>query len=151
MAGIQLVHVPYNGGGPSTIAALAGQTQILSSSLPTALPHVRSGKLNAIGVTSTGRSPLAPDLPTVAESAGLPGYEVKEWYGVLAPAATPEPVVNKLNAEIERLLQDRAVRERLTTLGFEPVRNTPAQFAALIKSDIAKWEKVVRAAGVRID
>jgi tripartite-type tricarboxylate transporter receptor subunit TctC len=151
MAGIQLVHVPYNGGGPSTIAALAGQTQLLSSSLPTALPHVRSGKLQVIGVTSSERTPLAPDLPTIAESAGLPGYEVKEWYGILAPAGTPAPVINKLNAEIERLLQDRAVRERLTTLGFEPTRNTPAQFAALIKSDIGKWEKVVRAAGVRLD
>jgi tripartite-type tricarboxylate transporter receptor subunit TctC len=151
MAGIQLVHVPYNGGGPSTIATLAGQTQLLSSSLPTALPHVRSGKLNVIGVTSAERTALAPDLPTIAESAGLPGYEVKEWYGILAPAGTPAPVVNKLNAEIERLLQDRAVRERLNTLGFEPYRNTPAQFTAMIKSDIAKWEKVVRAAGVRID
>ena len=151
MAGIQLVHVPYNGGGPSTIATLAGQTQLLSSSLPTALPHVRSGKLHVIGVTSAERTALAPDLPTIAESAGLPGYEVKEWYGVLAPAGTPAAVVNKINAEIERLLQDRAVRERLNMLGFEPYRNTPAQFSAMIRSDIAKWEKVVRAAGVRID
>ena len=151
MAGIQLVHVPYNGGGPSTIATLAGQTQLLSSSLPTALPHVRSGKLNVIGVTSGERTALAPDLPTIAESAGLPGYEVKEWYGILAPAGTPAAVVGKINAEIERLLQDRAVRERLNTMGFEPYRNTPAQFTAMIRSDIAKWEKVVRAAGVRID
>jgi tripartite-type tricarboxylate transporter receptor subunit TctC len=151
MAGIQLVHVPYNGGGPSTIATLAGQTQLLSSSLPTALPHVRSGKLIVIGVTSAERTALAPDLPTIAESADLPGYEVKEWYGILAPAGTPAPVINKLNAEIERLLQDRAVRERLNTLGFEPYRNTPAQFTAMIKSDIAKWQKVVRASGARID
>ncbi len=151
MAGIQLVHIPYNGGAPSTVAALGGQTQLLSSSLPTALPHVRSGKLNAIGVTSVDVSPLAPDLPTIAQSAGLQGYEVKEWYGILAPAGTPMAVINKLNAEIARLLQDSTVRDRLTTLGFEPVRNSPAQFAALIKSDIAKWEKVVRTAGVRID
>jgi tripartite-type tricarboxylate transporter receptor subunit TctC len=107
--------------------------------------------LNVIGVTSAERTALAPDLPTIAESAGLPGYEVKEWYGILAPAGTPAPVVNKLNAEIQRLLHDRAVRDRLSTLGFEPYRNTPALFAAMIKSDIAKWEKVVRAAGVRID
>jgi len=151
MAGIQLVHIPYNGGAPSTVAALGGQTQLLSSSLPTALPHVRNGKLNAIGVTSVDVSPLAPDLPTIAQSAGLQGYEVKEWYGILAPAGTPIAVINKLNAEIARLLQDSTVRDRLTTLGFEPVRNSPAQFAALIKSDIAKWEKVVRTAGVRID
>ncbi len=88
---------------------------------------------------------------TIAQSAGLQGYEVKEWYGILAPAGTPMAVINKLNAEIARLLQDSTVRDRLTTLGFEPVRNSPAQFAALIKSDIAKWEKVVRTAGVRID
>jgi len=151
MAGVQLNHIPYKGGGPSAIAALAGQTQLLSSSLPTALPHVRAGKLNVIGVTSAQRTPLAPDLPTIAESAGLPGYEVKEWYGVIAPAATPAAIVNKVNSEIERQLQDRIVSERLTTLGFEPTRNTPAQFAALIKSDVSKWEKVVRASGVRID
>ena len=151
MAGIQLVHVPYNGGGPSAIATLSGQTQLLSSSLPTALPHVRGGKLQVMGVTSAGRSPLAPDLPTIAEAAGLPGYEVKEWYGVLAPAGTPAPVINKLSSEIGRLLQDSTVRDRLTALGFEPTHLTSAQFAALIKSDIVKWEKVVRAAGLRLD
>ena len=96
MAGIQLVHVPYNGGGPSTIAALSGQTQLLSSSLPTALPHVRSGKLLVMGVTSAERTELAPDLPTIAESAGLPGYAVKVWYGILAPAHTPVAVIDKL-------------------------------------------------------
>jgi tripartite-type tricarboxylate transporter receptor subunit TctC len=151
MAGINLIHVPYSGGGPSTIAALAGQTQLLSSSLPTALPHVRSGKLTAIGVTSAERSTLAPDLPTIAESAGLVGYEVKEWYGVLAPAGLPDAVVKKLNAEIGRLVTDKVVRDRLTTLGFEPVRTSPAEFSARIKSEVRKWEKVVKTAGVRID
>ena len=151
MAGIQLVHVPYNGGGPSTIAALGGQVPLLASSLPTALPHVRSGKLRALGVTSAQRSSLAPDLPTVTEAGGLPGYEATVWYGMLAPAATPVPIINKLNAEIERLLQLRDVQERLTTLGFEPHRNTPQEFAQLIKSDIVKWAKVVRESGAKVD
>ena len=151
MAGIQLVHVPYNGGGPSTIAALGGQVPLLASSLPTALPHVRSGKLKALGVTSAQRSPLAPDLPTVTEAGGLPGYEATVWYGMLAPAATPVPIINKLNAEIERLLRLRDVQERLITLGFEPHRNTPQEFAQLIKSDIVKWAKVVRESGAKVD
>ena len=151
MAGIQLVHVPYNGGGPSTAAALGGQVQLLASSLPTALPHVRAGKLKALGVTSAQRSQLAPDLPTVTEAGGLPGYEATVWYGMLAPAATPTPIINKLNAEIERLLRLRDVQERLTTLGFEPHRNTPEAFAQLIKSDIVKWAKVVRESGARVD
>ena len=151
MAGIKLVHVPYNGGGPSTAAALGGQVQLLASSLPTALPHVRGGKLRALGVTSAQRSPLAPDLPTVTEAAGLPGYEATVWYGMLAPAATPVPIINKLNAEIERLLRLRDVQERLTNLGFEPHRNTPEQFAQLIKSDIVKWAKVVRESGAKAD
>lgn len=151
MAGIQLVHVPYNGGGPSTIAALGGQVPLLASSLPTALPHVRSGKLKALGVTSAQRSQLAPDLPTVTEAGGLPGYEATVWYGMLAPASTPMPIINKLNAEIERLLRLRDVQERLTTLGFEPHRNTPEQFAQLIKSDIVKWAKVIRESGAKAD
>jgi tripartite-type tricarboxylate transporter receptor subunit TctC len=151
MAGIRLVHVPYNGGGPSTAAALGGQIQLLASSLPTALPHVRAGKLRALGVTSAQRSQLAPDLPTVTEAGGLPGYEATVWYGMLAPAATPMPIINKLNAEIERLLRLRDVQERLTTLGFEPHRNTPEQFAQLIKTDIVKWAKVVRESGAKVD
>jgi len=151
MAGIQLIHVPYNGGGPATAAALGGQTQLMTSSLPTALPHVRAGRLRSLGVTSAERTPLAPDFATVAESAGLPGYEATVWYGMLAPAGTPAAVVRKLNGEIERALNQKETRDRLVQLGFEPYRNTPEQFAELVKADIVKWGKVVRDSGAKAD
>lgn len=151
MTGTKYIHVPYNGGGPSIVAALAGQTQLLTGALPTLMPHVRSGKLKALAVTSPQRTQLAPDVPTVAEGAGLPGYEADVWYGMLAPAGTPAYIVNKLNAEIARLLQQRDVRDRFATLGFEPNRGSPAEFGALIKSDIVKWAKVVRESGARVD
>ncbi len=151
MTGLKLVHVPFNGGGPSVAAAVAGQTQVLTASLPTALPHIRSGKLRALGVTSTRRTPLAPELPTIAESASLKDYEADVWYGLLAPAGTPAPIVAKLNAEMGRVLALPAVRERFATLGFEPVSTTPAQFAQLIRADLAKWQKVVRDSGARAE
>jgi tripartite-type tricarboxylate transporter receptor subunit TctC len=151
MAGMKLVHVPFNGGGPSIIAAVAGQTQVLTASLPTALPFIRSGKLRVMGVTSAQRTPLAPELPTIAEGAGLKGYDADVWYGLLAPAGTPGPIVAQLNAEMGRVLKQPEVRERFTTLGFEPAYDTPAQFAALIRADLAKWEKVVRDSGARAE
>jgi tripartite-type tricarboxylate transporter receptor subunit TctC len=151
MAGIKLLHIPYNGSGPATTAVLGGQVPLLATTLPIALPHARAGKLRMLGVTSAERTPLAPEFPTVAESAGLPGYEASVWYGLLAPAGTPAAIVNKLNAAIERLLQLREVRERMATLGFDPYRSTPAAFAELIKSDIVKWGKVVRESGARAD
>ena len=145
------MHVPFNGGGPSTNAALGGQIQLLSGSLPTALPNVRAGKLRGLGVTSAQRSQLAPDLPTVAESSGLSGYEAALWYGLIAPAATPMTVIRKLNAEVASLLKQRDVKEKLTTLGFELQHNSPEEFAQLIRSDIVKWGKVVRDSGAKID
>lgn len=151
MAGIKLLHVPYNGSGPSTIAVLGGQVPLLATTLPIALPHARAGKLRMLGVTSAERTQLAPDFPTIAEAAGLPGYEASVWYGLLAPAGTPAAIVNKLNTELERLLQLREVRERMATLGFDPYYRTPAAFAELIKADIVKWGKVVRESGARVD
>jgi len=151
MAGIKLLHIPYNGAGPATTAVLGGQVPLLPNGLPVTLPHARSGKLRMLAVTSPERSQLAPEVPTVAEAAGLKGYEANIWYGLLAPAGTPAPVISKLNAEVERLLQQREVRERLAALGFEPSRSTPAAFAELIRADIQKWGKVVRESGARAD
>ncbi len=151
MAGIKVLHVPYNGAGPSTVAVLGGQVPVLSSSLPPVLPHARAGKLRMLAVTSAQRTPLAPEFPTVVEAAGLKGYEAIVWIGLLAPAGTPAAVVNKLNAEIERLTQLREVREQLAVQGVDPYRETPAGFTELIKSDIVKWGKVVRATGAKVE
>lgn len=151
MAGIKILHVPYNGAGPSTIAVVGGQVPVLSTSLPPALPHARAGKLRMLGVTTAQRTPLAPEYPTVAEAAGLPGYEAVVWIGLLAPAGTPPAVVNRLNAEVERLVQQREVREQLATQGTDPYRETPTAFAELIRSDIVKWGKVVREVGAKVD
>lgn len=151
MAKIRLVHVPYNGGGPSLASGLAGHTAVLSAALPIALPHVRIGKLKALGVTTAKRSALAPDLPTVAEAGPLPGYDVNPWYMLLAPAGTPAAIVNKLNAEIERLLQTREVADRMVTLGFDSYRTTPAQTQQIIKAEIELWSRVIREAGVKVD
>ena len=151
MAGIKLLHVPYNGGAPAVTAAVGGQVQLHINSLPTALPYVKNGKLRALGVTSSQRSQIAPDIPTIAEAGGLPGYEATGWYGLLAPAGTPAGVVKRLNDEIQRQLRDRDVRDRLTSMGFEPYGNTPEQFLEYIKADIAKWGKVVRESGAKAD
>ena len=151
MAGIQVTHIPYNGGGPSVIASLGGQVPVLASSLPTALPHAKVGKLRALAVTSAQRSQLAPDYPTVDEAAGLKGYEANVWFGLFAPTGTPPAVISRLNAEIEKLEQQKDIRDRLTTLGFDPVRNTPEQFLQLLRTDVAKWAKVVRDSGAKPD
>jgi tripartite-type tricarboxylate transporter receptor subunit TctC len=149
MAGIQLLQVPYNGAGPSTTAVLGGQVPVLSTSLGPALPHARAGKLRMLAVTSAQRTPLAPEYPTVAEAANLPGYEAIVWIGLLAPAGTPVAIVNKLNAEVERLVQLREVREQLAKTANEPVRHSPAAFAELIRSDMVKWGKVVQESGAK--
>ena len=151
MAGIKLAHVPYNGAGPSTIAVLGGQVPVLSTSLGTALPHAKVGKLRMLAVTSAKRTPLAPEFPSVAEAAGLPGYEALTWVVLLAPAGTPPAVINKLNAEIERLQRVREVREQLANQAWDAYRDTPGAVADFIKSEIGKWNKVIRAAGIKAE
>ena len=151
MAGIKLLHVPFNGGGPSTTAVLGGQVDLLAASLPTALPHVRSGKLLPLGITSAKRSELAPDLLTIAEAADLPGYEAPVWYGLLASGGTPPAVVQKLSSEIERLIKLPEVRQRMIALGFEPYSTTPQEYAKIIATDLQKWAKVVKISGARVD
>lgn len=148
MAGIDLVHVPYKGAGPAIIDLLAGQIPLMFVDTSTSLPHVRAGRLRALAVTSAKRDPQLPNVPTVAES-GLPGFEVNAWFGVFVPAGTPREIVNRLNADIVRGLAAPEVRERLLALGVEPVTSTPEQFAAFVKSEIAKWGRVVRQSGAR--
>jgi tripartite-type tricarboxylate transporter receptor subunit TctC len=150
MAGVDMLHVPYKGSGPAVADLVGGQVNLMFDNMPSSLPHVKSGRLRAIAVTSAKRSPAAPDLPTIAES-GVPGYEAVAWFGVLAPAGTPPAIVKKLNAEIIKVLKSPDVAERLSSQGAEPVSNTPEQFSAYIKSEMAKWAKVIKASGAQVD
>jgi tripartite-type tricarboxylate transporter receptor subunit TctC len=148
MAGIDIVYVPYKGGSPALIALMAGQVQLMFPTAGTVAPHLNSGRFRALAVTSARRSPLFPDLPTVAET-GLPGYESVARFAVLAPARTPPAIVKRLNEEIVRVLALPDVKERFNRSGIETVGSTPAQLAAAMKSEMATTGKALRAAGIR--
>jgi tripartite-type tricarboxylate transporter receptor subunit TctC len=147
MAGIQIVHVPFKG-AVNIPELIAGRVQMLFSGVPQALPHLQAGRLRALGVTTPARSAAVPSVPTIAE-AGVPGYDVTVWYGVLATGRTPKPIVDKLNAEFVNAIRSPDVRQQLTSLGLEPVGNPAAQFAAAIKDEIARWAKVAKRAGMK--
>jgi len=146
MAGISMVHVPFKGGGPAMVATIAGEVQIMFATMPAAMPHVKSGKVRPVAVTTAKRSQAMPDLPTIAEG-GIQGYEAATWYGLLAPARTPKAVIDRLHGDTVKILAGPA-RQRLEAQGFEPEGGTPAAFAAYIKSEIAKWARVIRDAGI---
>jgi tripartite-type tricarboxylate transporter receptor subunit TctC len=148
MAGVSMVHVPYKGAAPATTALLAGEVQVMFSSTTSIIQHVKAGRIKALATTGPNRTPIAPEIPTVAES-GLPGFVVTGWFGLLAPALTPKPIIDRLNAEVNRVLPE--LRERYGEHGTEPVGGTPQEFAAFIKAEIAKWAKVVQASGARPD
>jgi tripartite-type tricarboxylate transporter receptor subunit TctC len=150
MARIDLVHIPYNGAGPALNDLLGGQVQILFAVPATALPHVKSARLRALGVSSLKRSPLAPDLPTISE-AGVTGFEGSTWYGVVVPARTPRAVVAKLNADILQVLRQPEMQERMSGQGVELVGSAPDAFAQFIKSEISKWGRAVTLSGARVD
>jgi tripartite-type tricarboxylate transporter receptor subunit TctC len=150
LAKIDMVHVPYKGGGPALTDLLAGQMQLMFATMPAAMPHVKAGKLRAVAVTTAKRSQTLRELPTVAEE-GVAGYEASTWYGLLAPAGTPQPVVERLHQETVKALAGAELRERLAAQGFEPVGGSPAEFTAYIKSEIAKWGRVIREAGIRAE
>ena len=148
MAKVDLLHVPYKGTGQAVTDLLAGQVDLLFAPSQAVIQHVRAGKLKAFATTGAMRSETLPDLPTVAES-GLPGYEAVGWFGLLAPAATPKPVVDKLSADANRALADSEVRSRMQALGADPSGNTPEEFARFIREDQAKWGKLMREAGIK--
>ncbi len=150
MAQVDLVHVPYKGGAPAITDAIAGQVSMTFSNQPTALPHVKTGKLRGIAVTSIKRSGAAPELPTIDES-GLKNFDVSSWVGVNAPANLPRDIVTRINAEIIKGMSATAGRERLNQLAFDPVLSTPEQYAAHIKSEVAKWAQVAKVAGAKLD
>jgi len=148
MAGVRMVHAPYKGAAPSLVALMSGEVQAVFSSIPAALPHIGSGRMHALGVSIAKRSSALPNVPTLAE-AGLPGYYAASWYGLLLPAGVPRPVVDALSKEIVAIMRASDVREKMLAQGFEPVGDTPEAYAKFIGEEIARWEKVVRTAGIK--
>ena len=150
MAGIDIVHIPYKGGGAAITDLLAGQVSMYFGTTPSTLPFVQNGKLRALGVTTAKRTSAAPDVPTIAE-AGLPGYEQSAWHGLLAPAGTPEPVIAKLHAEMSKVVRSRDVLDKFAAQGIEVIGGSSAEFAAFIRGDVAKYAKLMKTAGIKLD
>lgn len=148
-AGVNLVHVPYKGGGPATAAILSGESHLFFAGMPPALPHARAGRLRALAVSTAKRSPSAPEVPTVSE-AGLPGFEADNWHGVLAPRGTPPAVVAKLNREIVAVLSQDEIQKQLIRAGAEGISSSPDAFAKFIRAETGKWAKVAMQAGVKV-
>ncbi len=150
MAKIDVVHVPYKGGSQAIIDVLSGQIEFMFDTIPNSMPRVEAGKLRALGVTGSQRSPVMPDLPTIA-AAGVPGYEATTWFGLLAPAGTSRESINRLSAAVRKSVGAEDMKQRMLNQGLEPVGNTPEQFAQLIKLELPKWAKVVQASGAKVD
>lgn len=150
MTAVKMVHVPYKGAAPAVTDLLGGQVQVLFAPMNTVLAHIKSGKLRALGVASNKRFAYLPDLPTIAE-AGVPGYYSDAWFGLVMPAGTPKEIVDKLNREVGKILAQADVKERLSAQGIEPSTTTPEEFAALIKTDLIRWAKVIRESGARAE
>ncbi len=149
-AGLDIVHISYKGAAPATNDLVAGQIQLSFASTPGVMPMVKAGKLTALAVTSAKRMTELPQIPTLAES-GLPGYEASVWYGLVAPAKTPQAIVVRLNTEINNILKDPGTRQKLLANDFEPAGSTPEQFDAYIRAEAAKWGKVVKSSGAKAD
>jgi tripartite-type tricarboxylate transporter receptor subunit TctC len=150
MAGVDLLHIPYKGNAPAVTDLVGGQVQLMFDNIPISLQQVRAGKLRALAVTGPKRSPVLPEVPTVAEAA-LPGYAVTSWFAVFAPAGTPPAIVSLLNREINKALSDPGLRRQLADQGIEPAGGTPAQLAGHVRAEIARWRKVVAESGARVD
>ena len=150
MTGLKVTHVPYRGIGPAMTDLIGGHLHLMMANFLTALPHIKNGRARAFGLSSAKRSSVAPEIPTLAE-AGVPGYAVEQWFGVIAPAGTPREVIARLHTAIVSALKDPQVKQRFLDDGGETVGNTPEQFARIIRDDLAKWGKVVKAAGIQPD
>lgn len=150
MAGVDMVHVPFKGAGPAAADVLAGRIALTFDSIPVWINHIKAGKVRALGVTTLKRSATLPEVPTIAES-GLPGFDVANWLGVYAPANTPKAVLNRLNAELANVMADAGIRRQLVEQGVEPMHTTPEELAALMRRDTAKWAKIVKASGAKLD
>jgi tripartite-type tricarboxylate transporter receptor subunit TctC len=153
MARISIVHIPYAGAAPAQLGLLAGQTDLMFDNLASAAPQIRAGKLRAFAVTTVKRSPVFPELPTMSEAGGkaLAGFDVSTWFGLFAPAATPPAIVERLSDEFRRALGSSEMRERLARMGAEPAPTTPAEFAAFVRAELAKYERIVKFSGAKVD
>jgi tripartite-type tricarboxylate transporter receptor subunit TctC len=148
MAKLDVVHVPYKGGPPAVQDVLAGQIYLLMGNMPSVLQHIRSGRMRPLAIASSRRSPLLPELPTVAESA-LPGYEATNWNGLVAPIGTPPDLIARYNADVVRVVTEPAIRDRLSAGGFDPIGDTPTQFAAYLRAEYQRWATVIRTRGIK--
>jgi tripartite-type tricarboxylate transporter receptor subunit TctC len=149
--GIFMTHIPYRGSGPALLDLVGGNTDVMFDNLPSALPQIKAGKLKAFAVTSAERSAAVPDLPTIAEAAGLKGFDASSWFGLLAPAGTPPDIVNRIQQETAKALASPAVKEKLLAQGAIPGGNTPQDFAKMIDAEHIKWAAVVKASGAKVD
>jgi tripartite-type tricarboxylate transporter receptor subunit TctC len=149
MTGCDMLHVPYKGAGPALSDLIAGQVNVMFDNLPSSAPHIKGGRLRALGMTSAQREPSMPDVPTIGET--VPGYEATAWFGVGMPKGTPKEIIEKVNAEVNRALADPKMRERLAELGGLPIPGTPEDFGKVIRDETAKWEKVVNSSGAKVE
>jgi tripartite-type tricarboxylate transporter receptor subunit TctC len=150
LAGVDIQHIPYRGGGPAMVDVIAGRVAMMFDTIPTAMPHVRDGRIRVLAVSSAARHPTLPEVPTVAES-GVPGFEAVGFYGLLAPLATPEPAIARYTNEVAGVLSRPAFRARLQAIGVDPAPGSPAEFAAFVERDRARWTQLVRSVGIRPD
>ncbi|MDB5810421.1 MAG: hypothetical protein JWN94_2543 [Betaproteobacteria bacterium] len=150
MTGIKMVHIPYKGGGPAVISIVSGETAILMATIPSSIQHFQSGRLIPLGVTTLKRNAALPDIPSIAE-AGVPGFEAIEWNGLMVPAGTPPAVISRLHQAIAKSLAIPEVKERILALGADPVGNTPEEFSAFVKKEMATWSKVIKEVGITIE
>ncbi|MET0204434.1 MAG: tripartite tricarboxylate transporter substrate-binding protein, partial [Casimicrobiaceae bacterium] len=148
--GIKMTHIPYKGSGQAITDLLSGQVELNFESPPNTLQHIKAGKLKALGITSAKRSALLPDVPTIAEQ-GLPGYEIIQWFGILGPPGMPKPVVDKLNAEVNAIMKTPEFAEKVASQGGLVYGGSPEDFAAYIRNDVPKWDKLVKAANIKLD
>ena len=151
MTGTFMTHIPYSGSGPALLGLLSGQVDVMFDNLPSSMPQIKGGKLKAFAVTSSQRSAAMPDLPTIEEAGRLKGFEASSWFGLLAPAGTPPEIVNRIQAEVAKSLNNAAVKEKMLAQGAIPSGNTPAEFTRFIDAEIRKWASVVRASGAKVD
>jgi len=151
MSSTYLVHFPYRGSGPALLDLVGGTMDVMFDNLPSALPHIKSGKLKALAVTSSQRSAVLPDVPTVEEAGNLKGFDASSWFGLLAPAGTPADIVNRLQQESAKAMNNPAVKEKLLAQGAIPGGNTPAEFSKMIAAEIKKWAQVVKVSGAKVD